>query len=192
MEIDLVRVIAGTARGTKLIAPPGFEVRPTLDRVREALFSILMPRLEDTAFLDLFSGTGAIGIEALSRGAKTATFVDQDARSMEVLRRNLEATHFTANARVHRLALPGGLRSLTNDPVRYDLVFIDPPYAFEAYTELLDQLPQSGLLTDDAIVVVEHNARKGQDPLTEVTGLTRYRVASYGETALSFFSQNPA
>ena len=187
-----MRVIAGTARGTKLVAPPGFEVRPTLDRVREALFSILMPRLEDTSFLDLFSGTGAIGIEALSRGAKTATFVDQDARSMEVLRRNLEATHFTASARVRRLALPGGLRFLTNDPVRYDLVFIDPPYAFESYTELLDQLPESGLITEDAIVVVEHNARKGQDPLTKVTGLTRYRVASYGETALSFFTQNPA
>lgn len=185
-----MRVIAGTARGTKLIAPSGMEVRPTLDRVREALFSILMPRIDEAVFLDLFSGTGAIGIEALSRGAQTATFVDQDSRSMGALQRNLEATHFTSRARIRRLALPGALANLAKDPLQYDIVFIDPPYAFEAYTELLDTLPVSGLLANEAIVVVEHNARK--DPLTAVSGLHRYRVATYGETALSFFTQKPA
>lgn len=184
-----MRVIAGTARGTKLIAPSGFDVRPTLDRVREALFSILMPRIDDAVFLDLFSGTGAIGIEALSRGAKSATFVDQDIRSINTLRRNLEATHFVSRSCIRRLALPQSLSSLAKDPFRYDIVFIDPPYAFETYTELLNALPESGLLAEHAVVVVEHNARK--DPLTAVTALNRYRVAAYGETALSFFSENP-
>ena len=101
-----MRVIAGTARGMRLAAPAGLRVRPTSDRVRESLFNIIAPRIEGARFLDLFAGTGANGIEALSRGAAFCSFVDQDARSLAVVRGNLEVTRLIARAQLHRCKLP--------------------------------------------------------------------------------------
>lgn len=180
-----MRVIAGSARGIRLEAPPGLDIRPTLDRVREALFSILMPRLDGAHFLDLFAGTGANGIEALSRGATSATFVDSEARPVETIRKNMAAARVAENGRIRRLALPGGLAALAADGIRYDIVFADPPYAFEEYTPLLQALRDAPFLADDAIVIIEHHARR--DPLDGPQPMERYRKATYGETALSFF-----
>lgn len=181
-----MRVIAGTARGTRLTAPKGLEVRPTLDRVREALFSILGPRLEEARFLDLFAGTGANGIEALSRGARAAVFVENDPRSIEAIRHNLETTRLGAFATCLRALLPGALAELGRKEQPFDLVFADPPYAFSDYERLLLGLEEGGLVAQDGIIVVEHAVRVGVPE--KVGELTRYRQAVYGDTVLSFFS----
>jgi 16S rRNA (guanine(966)-N(2))-methyltransferase RsmD len=160
-------------------------VRPTLDRVREALFSILGPRLEGARFLDLFAGTGANGIEALSRGARAAVFVENDLRSIEAIRRNLELTRLSG-ATCLRALLPAALAELGRKEPPFDLVFADPPYAFSDYERLLLGLEEGGLVAQDGLIVVEHAVRVG---IPEKVGeLTRYRQAVYGDTARSFFS----
>lgn len=180
-----MRVIGGIARGHTLIAPKGREVRPTLDRVREALFNILGERVVDCAFLDLFSGTGAVGIEALSRGAASAVFVDshQDCRS--IIERNLAKTKLQEAAKVRGTKLPGGLKGLGSEGKRYDIIFADPPYKFEGHVDLLQSISSLNLLSENGLVIIEH------DKLTEISpdegDLTRLRVRKYGGTALSFF-----
>jgi 16S rRNA (guanine966-N2)-methyltransferase len=195
-----MRVIAGVAKGTRLTAPKGLEVRPTLDRVREALFSILAPRIEGAHFLDLFAGTGANGIEALSRGAELSTFVENDPRSLQTIRRNLEATRLISRASVRRLELPSGLYELCEEGTRYDIVFADPPYDLarqdpDAYMTLLNHLHTAQILANNAMIVIEHDSRApiyARARLPRVSEKTAdfacARHARYGETTLSFFS----
>ena len=185
-----MRVIAGTAKGIRLAAPKGREVRPTLDRVREALFSILAPRVGGARFLDLFAGTGANGIEALSRGAASAVFVDSDVRSLEIVRRNLEAARLSEKAEVRRLELPRGLATLSREGGRYDIVFADAPYGLareapDVYLRLLEGVSGGGILGDDGIVVVEHDARVKLPGAAG--GLSCFREARYGGTGLTLF-----
>ena len=141
-----MRVVAGTARGRRLQAPDGRDTRPTSDRVREALFSSLesLDAVRDAEVADLFAGTGALGIEALSRGAARVTFVDSSPGAATAIGRNLEATGLTSRATVVRADV---LRWL-GTPVRFDLVLADPPYSFEAWGDL-------GALVDAAVLVAE-------------------------------------
>lgn len=179
-----MRVIAGTAKGIRLEAPRGLDIRPTLDRVREALFSILQPRIEGAAFLDLFAGAGANGIEALSRGAARAVFVDADPRALAAIRANLQRARLDARAMVMAQRLPAGLARIPHAATPFDLAFADPPYAFGAYAGLLEAL-SGGLLTPEALVVVEHDARR---PCVDQAGsFQRTRTATYGAAALSFY-----
>lgn len=181
-----MRVIAGKAKGARLTVPKGLDVRPTLDRVRESLFSILAPRIEGARFLDLFAGTGANGIEALSRGAKACTFVDSDARACETIRRNLEKTHLSQLAEVCLLTLPDAIPRLAERRTQYEVVFADPPYNFTQYGALFRAIERSRLLAPNGIVVVEHAART--EMLEIIEDFKRTRRADYGDTALSFFS----
>ncbi|NIA13911.1 MAG: 16S rRNA (guanine(966)-N(2))-methyltransferase RsmD [Nitrospiraceae bacterium] len=180
-----MRVIAGTAKGTRLAAPKGLQVRPTLDRVRESLFNILGPRIAGARFLDLFAGTGANGIEALSRGADRAVFVDQDQRSLGCVRHNLEATHLSTRAVLHRLSLSKAMAALRADGL-FDIVFADPPYAFQDYSLLLELSADDTVLAPEGVVVIEHDIRA---EIPGATGrLSQYRTGKYGDTALSFFA----
>jgi 16S rRNA (guanine966-N2)-methyltransferase len=179
-----MRVISGKARGLKLVTPQGLATRPTPDRVREALFSIIADRIPGARFLDLFAGTGANGIEALSRGAAHSTFVDISTKSIRIIQLNLERTGFADRADVHRLALPCGLANL--ETAAYDLVFLDPPYAFEDIKGLLQSVVEARLLSEQGIAVVEHAFRK--TPPGEVETLSMFRQNRYGDTALSFFA----
>lgn len=181
-----MRVIGGTARGLRLEVPKGTRVRPTLDRVRESLFNILSPHLAEARFLDLFAGSGANGIEALSRGAAHSAFVDDDARSLTVVRHNLSTTGLAKRSSVHRLSLPTGLTKLSDREKPFGLVFADPPYIFEAYEKLLRTLREAELLVPDGLVVLEHATRV--ELPEELSGYRRYRQAKYGEASLSFFS----
>jgi 16S rRNA (guanine(966)-N(2))-methyltransferase RsmD len=178
-----MRVIAGQARGVRLVAPKGTQIRPTLDRVRESLFNILAPRVEGARFLDLFAGTGANGIEALSRGAAEAIFVDSDAQSLQCVEENLRRTRLEAGARRLRMVLPRELAALHGP---FDLIFADPPYRFPEYAELLEGVSARGLLAAGGLLVVEHERRV---ELPEAVGnLTRTRQARYGDTLLSFYA----
>ena len=149
-----MRVIAGEYKGRRLQAPPGDAVRPTPDRVREALFSILGARVEGATVLDLFAGSGALGIEALSRGAASAVFVDDDPRAVDAIERNL--SEIGADGEVKRR---DALAFLAQTPARFDLVFADPPYssAPELAGALTERIPR--VLADDAVIVIESHKR---------------------------------
>jgi 16S rRNA (guanine966-N2)-methyltransferase len=152
-----MRIVAGAARGRRLVAPPGDAVRPTADRVREALFSSLAPLLPGAAVLDAFAGSGALGLEARSRGAAHVTLVEQDRRALDALRRNVDAVGLGATTvvagDVHRLAATG---ALTGAP--FDLALLDPPYALADGTLATLLAALVPLLADGATVVVERAA----------------------------------
>ena len=182
-----MRIIAGSARGIRLEPPLGNDVRPTPDRVRESLFNIIAPRLERSTFLDLFAGTGANGIEALSRGAMQADFIDSDPRSIALIEKNLERTRLSGQATLVRGALPACLTRLTGPGRKqgYTLIFADPPHAFTKFPEILEAIAGLGLLHADGLLVLEHSANVDLGKLPE--GLHLIRESRYGKTRLSFF-----
>ena len=179
-----MRIIAGSARGVTLKPPPDHSVRPTLDRVREACFSILGPAIPGARFLDLFAGTGANGLEALSRGAAHADLVESNRESRAIIEENIRRTRLSDRAKVHALSVPEGLNRLAGTPP-YDVVYADPPHAFTDFQSLLVAIERASLVTVDGLVVLEHATR------AEVPGsvgtLEKVRDASYGKTTLSFY-----
>ncbi len=185
-----MRVIAGTYRSRPLLAPRGFATRPTSDRLRETLFNVLAPRIEGAHFADLYAGSGAVGIEALSRGAAAVTFVENAPAALGALRSNLEALAVKAGVTIERRSVTAALRALAARKPRWDVVFLDPPYEMEAeYASTLGLLAAStdALLAPDAVVIAEHR-RKPPAPLSSRYGsLERYRVLEQGDAALSFF-----
>lgn len=178
-----MRVIAGTARGRRLAAPPGERVRPTLDRVREALFNILAHRIEGAAFLDLFAGSGANGIEALSRGAVRVVFLDNHPESVACIQKNLEITQLGSRALCMRSAIPQDLARLSGS---FDLIFADPPYGFTGYAELLETIARNGTLAQGGEIIIEH-PRKLKLP-EDVGTLRQTQTRHYGSSALSFYA----
>ncbi len=180
-----VRVTGGAHRGRGLAVPPG--ARPTEGRVREALFSIWGDRLEGARVLDLFAGSGIVGLEALSRGALSALCVDESLRAVQMMERNAGLLQEKA-AEIRRLTLPAGLARLVAEGAGpFDLVYIDPPYNFNLYDELLAAL--APLLTKHAEVVVEHSSRR--DMPIQAGPLVRVDARRYGEGSLSFYRWEP-
>ena len=176
-----MRIIAGEAKGTRLLVPKGPNVRPSLDRVRESLFSMLGGRVAGARFLDLYAGSGANGIEALSRGAEYAVFVDKDIR---FVRENLRKTHLNTRAACVCANLPGGVAKLQGR-APFDIVFADPPFKQDDFTPLLARLADSALLAPGGVIVLEHTSRK---PLADTFGpFEKDRERRYGETQLTFY-----
>jgi len=180
-----VRVIAGTAKGTPLRAVPGMNTRPTTDKVKEAIFSMIGPYFDGGAALDLFAGTGGLGIEALSRGADRAVFIDADRQAVAVIRRNAEAARMAERSEIYCNTAERALRTLAKRGAVFRYVFLDPPYRMKSAGELMAEMEERGLLEDGAIVVVEHEADH-RYPET-VGGLTLRKRATYGETAVSIY-----
>ena len=152
-----MRIIAGTARGRKIEAPEGKNTRPTLDRVRENLFNILQMNIRDSRVLDLFAGSGALSIEALSRGAESATLVDSDRNASRIQKKNLEALGFANRAEVLLRDWKQAAAELAREGRRYDLVFLDPPYRMTDLHEVFTAVGQ--LLAEDGLVILEHEAK---------------------------------
>ena len=172
-----MRVVAGTARGRTLVAPPGARTRPTTDRVRGAIFNALWSReaVHGARVVDLFAGSGALGVEALSRGAAHVTFVDSDRAARQAVRRNVEACGFADRATIVGAPVERWLAAL--DPaVRFDLAFCDPPYAFDGWDAVLGALPAD-------LVVVESDG-----PVALPPGWALVREARYGGTWVGFAS----
>jgi 16S rRNA (guanine966-N2)-methyltransferase len=183
-----MRITGGAARGRPLRAPRGLKVRPTADKVRAAIFNILASRVDIAGgrWLDLFAGTGALGLEALSRGAKAVTFVDDSRESCRFVRDNLERSGFADRADVRKLLLPGGLRRLEVREEQFDGAFVDPPYRCGLSQRTLQALGQCGLLTPGAWVVVEHGA---DEALTDrYGGLRLDNSRCYGSTGVSLYA----
>ena len=149
-----MRVIAGKARSLKLMTPPGMDTRPTTDRTKETLFNILQPEIGGARFLDLFSGSGAIGIEALSRGAAFAVFVEKDRAAAECIKKNLAFTKLGDNGQILRKDVGAALKSLEKGEP-FDLIFMDPPYGRGLERQVLEYLAPSPLLAEEGTVVVE-------------------------------------
>ena len=178
-----VRVAGGAHRGRGLTVPPG--ARPTEGRVREALFSMWGDRLEGARILDLFAGSGVVGLEAMGRGALSALLIDENLRAIETLEANL-ARVGEKTVKIRRLTLPGGLARLT-EAGPFDLVYADPPYNFQAYETLIAGV--APLLATDGELVVEHASRR--DMPVQAGELVRTDTRKYGEGSLSFFRKEP-
>lgn len=182
-----MRVIAGTYRGRRLYGPQTQTLRPTSDRVREALFSILGNRLPHSRFLDLYAGTGAVGIEALSRGADHVTAVESDRDAVNLLQRNKQLCQIGSELTIQAHAVEQFLRRPDHWNGPYDVVFADPPYAETAgLSSLLSQSRTEALFAEDAWLVVEHGGKTTAPAALGPTSLRRqYR---YGDTTLSLYS----
>ena len=194
-----MRVIAGTFKGRRLAVPKGNQlVRPTTDRVKESVFSILRERVVDANFLDLCAGTGSMGIEALSRGAKHVTFLDRDPRCIAAIEKNLKVCGLTAESGMYYLLCRDvlkGMRSLHKREAAFEVIYFDPPYgvglgdssrnALELYTPSLALLAKTTLLKIGGILLVEH-AKQMEIPDT-VGSLHRDRQTRYGDTVVSFY-----
>jgi 16S rRNA (guanine(966)-N(2))-methyltransferase RsmD len=184
-----MRVIAGSFRSRTLQAPAGLATRPTSDRLRETLFNVLAPRIQGAAFLDLYAGSGAVGVEALSRGASTVVFVERAPTAIKVLRANLAGLGLTEGYRIVVRSVGGYLRNAEGGP-RFDVVFLDPPYdAASEYAATLELLggPLTVFLTAGALVIAEHRRKDG---LEDGYGqLHRTRLLKQGDAALSFYAR---
>jgi 16S rRNA (guanine966-N2)-methyltransferase len=189
-----MRVIAGTYRSRQLKSLNTPNLRPTSDRLRETLFNILSPRISGASFLDLFAGTGAVGIEALSRGAQEALFVENHPPAAKLIRENLTALGIKSGATVLQLDALAALEKIQqrqkDAAFPYDFVFLDPPYAAaEQYLKVMAFLAAAPFVTPDTIVIAEHT-RKFELP-EEFAALERVRVLKQGDAALSFYRLRP-
>ncbi len=181
-----MRVIAGKYRSRKLAAPPGTLTRPTSDRLRETLFNVVAPRVPDSVWLDIFAGSGAIGIEALSRGARSATFVESSSTAARTIRNNLQTLEIEEGFDVIEREAATALRMLDAQALAFDFCFLDPPYRkMGDYEQILGFLSQSRLLTPESLVIAEHD--KHFDPGDEFGSLRRQRVLRQGDAVLSFY-----
>ena len=150
-----MRVIAGSARRLLLMTPPGTNTRPTTDRIKETLFNMLQPHLGGCRFLDLFAGSGGIGIEALSRGAGSACFADNSADAIRCIKANLEHTHLADRATVYATDYLTAISRMKSDRKKFDVVFLDPPYGRGMEEKALAAMTRDQLLAEDALVVIE-------------------------------------
>lgn len=183
-----MRVIAGKFRSRNLQSLPGIETRPTYDRLKETLFNVLAAagQIEGKVFVDLFAGTGSIGIEALSRGASHAYFAESARKPAQVIRANLQALGITAEADVYERSAAEVVRQLAQDGVLADVIFLDPPYKLQgAYSQVIRIVSECGVLSAGAVLVAEHEKRF--DPGDGEGYLRRYRNLVQGDSALSFY-----
>lgn len=167
-----MRVIAGKARRLQLRTPEGFDTRPTTDKTKETLFNILNPQLPDSDFLDLFSGSGAIGIEALSRGAKYAAFAEESKAALECIKANLKFTKLEDGAEVLAHSVLESIRILELKGKVFDIIFMDPPYNLMLEKEVLLALQNSNIIYCDTIIVVEASLKTDFDYLQD----TKFKV----------------
>lgn len=181
-----MRVTGGTGKGRTLKVPAGAHVRPTSDKVKQALFNIIGDKVIDSVFLDLFAGAGGIGIEALSRGAARVVFVDDSRDSLRVIAQNIEMTGFGEQSQV----VPSKAESFFRKSAeQFDIVFLDPPYALEL-GPLLECIAASGSLKPNSVVIAEHF--KKQASAERAGALVLFREAKYGDTVLAFYRLVPA
>ena len=183
-----MRVIAGKYKSRRLAAPAGTQTRPTSDRLRETLFNVVAPAVEGSVWLDLFAGTGAIGIEAISRGARMVYFVESSKRAARTIRDNLASLGIEEGFELIERDAPTALRLLDSQFAACDFCYVDPPYRKkEDYEEVLGYLSQSRVLNPGGLVIAEHD--KHFDPGEVFGALRRQRVLRQGDSVLSFYKR---
>jgi 16S rRNA (guanine966-N2)-methyltransferase len=183
-----MRITGGSARGRNIKTLPGLLVRPTTDKVREAIFSMLGSLASDwSRGLDLFAGTGALGIESLSRGAEWVDFVDQNEKSCRIIKQNLKETGFSDTAHVYCCTVMKALGFLENE---YGLIFLDPPYSDTSLVTYLNIIGQSRLISRDSIILASHATRSPLDE--QYNNLSKIKEKRYGDTCISIYQKEAA
>ena len=180
-----MRVISGKARGLKLDTPKNQDVRPTTDRVKESLFNMISSYIMDSNILDLFAGTGSLGIECLSRGAKNCVFVDKSKDSINIVRSNVKKARVENESTILNVDFKDAVKKLSTQNQKFDVIFMDPPYYENMFIECLKSIDEFNLLDEDGIIVVEHDTK---DLFEDSIGrLNKSREKKYGNTTLTFY-----
>jgi len=180
-----LRVIAGKAKGRPLKAVPGQGTRPTTDKVKEAIFSMIGPFFDGGIALDLFAGTGGLGIEAWSRGIDKVISIDKEKGSIDVIRSNVAAVHAEAAFEIYRNESSRALKALAKRELSFNLIFLDPPYVMKDMDQWLEGMLQQGLIAEDATVVIEHDSKVLYPQ--SIGTLEQTRHVQYGEIAVTIF-----
>lgn len=180
-----MRVISGKARGLKLNTPKNEDVRPTTDRVKESLFNIINGYIIDGDVLDLFAGTGSLGIECLSRGANKCVFVDVNKTSIDIVKSNIKKARVEDNAEILNIDYKSAIERVKNKNYKFDIIFMDPPYYENMFIDALKKIDESDILKDDGIIVVEHDTK--QKFPESIGKLIKDRSKKYGNTTLTFY-----
>jgi len=181
----MLRVIGGTARGVPLKSPDPKNTRPTMDRTKESLFNILMPYISDARVLDLFSGSGSLGIESLSRGAKEAVFVDNSKNCRNIIIENLKKTRLEDRSTVIAMDVTKAIKLLSSRNAKFDIIFMDPPYNMNFIAKTIQNIVEFDIIAEEGILACEHHV---DEPAPDSIGsLTKVRTKEYGETIYSFY-----
>ena len=183
-----MRVIGGTAKGRTLktaLLGGGKKIRPLSDQAKEALFNILAPVIGDCSFLDLFAGSGQVGIEALSRGAKLCMFCEKEGRAARFIKENLDLCGFSDCAEIFVMDVLKAIGVLDKNKALFDVIFIGAPYGQKILLETLEKISKSGILKESTVVIAEHTKR--QEVAQEYGGLKKFRENRYGDTVFSFY-----
>ena len=180
-----MRVISGKVRGLKLNTPKNQDVRPTTDRVKENLFNMINSYIMDSNILDLFAGTGSLGIECLSRGAKNCVFIDISKESIAIVKSNIKKARVENESLVLNLDFKDAVSRLQSQKNKFDVIFMDPPYYKEMFVDALEKIDNANLLDEEGIIVVEHDTK---DILPDkVNRLEKTKDKKYGNTTLTFY-----
>ncbi|QOY34354.1 16S rRNA (guanine(966)-N(2))-methyltransferase RsmD [Anaerobacillus isosaccharinicus] len=183
-----MRVISGTCKGRPLKAVPGHTTRPTTDKVKESIFNIIGPFFDGGQGLDLYAGSGGLGIEALSRGMEKFVFVDQNPKAIEIVQLNLNACRFEEKAELYRNDAKRALKAVAKRGIKFDVIFLDPPYAKQRLEDEIAFIAQNQLLTEEGIIVTEHDASLiMQETIEQITCI---RQEQYGDTKITIFKNN--
>lgn len=180
-----MRVVSGTKKGLHLKAVPGMSTRPTTDKVKEAIFNIIGPYFEGGIGLDLFGGSGGLGIEALSRGIEKIIFVDRDQKAIQTIKANLETCNLSEHAEIYRNDATRAMKALIKRDIQFDLILLDPPYKQQKINQLLQEISEHSLLTKNGYIVAEHGS---EVTLDESFGkLIKVRSENYGIIGVSIY-----
>lgn len=184
-----MRVIAGTARGIKLIAPEGVDTRPTLDRTKETLFNMIFLRIENCIFLDVFSGSGAIGIESLSRGGKKAYFIENANNALKCIKQNLIKTNLMDKAEVLGLNYIQAFKTLKGKNLKFDIIFIDPPFNKDYEDKVITDIFLSEFLADDGLIICESSSNTSFEFVTKFKDYKISKIKSFKTSKFIFIEK---
>ncbi|QUH26228.1 16S rRNA (guanine(966)-N(2))-methyltransferase RsmD [Serpentinicella alkaliphila] len=180
-----MRVISGKAKGLKLIPPNDMKVRPTTDRIKEAIFSSIQGYIDGSVILDLFAGTGSLGIEALSRGSSKAYFVDSSKESIKIINDNLGSTKLKDDAEVLFMDAKLAIKKLARDDVKLDIIFLDPPYREALIESIIIDLVDNNLVKENTIIIAEHEIELALSE--EIKSFYKFKEKKYGKIIISFY-----
>lgn len=183
-----MRVIAGKAKGRALVAPAGMDTRPITAMMKEALFSMWQFQIQGSDFLDLFAGSGSMGIEAISRGARRAVFVEMNQKAIDVIKQNVKTCKFSEEAVIYKDDVFRRIEWLKNNGESFDIIYLDPPFTVdEIFHPVLDAVTSAGILNEDGIIAIR--TLKEKDMPEEINGLEKYKFKVYGISAIHFYRE---
>lgn len=182
-----MRIIAGEAKNKKIKSRKGMNTRPTLGSVKESLFSIISPYVPDSSFLDLFSGTGNIALEALSRGSRRAVMIEQDPEALKIVIENINSLGYEERCRAYKNDVIRAVEILGRKEERFDIIFMDPPYKQELCTKVIKAISKAGVLAEGGLIICEHHIF--EELADEIGEFKKADYRKYGKKAMTFYTR---